>query len=292
MVGENETNGRTQQIYQEIKQTLGVPHVNSLFQAFAVYPKFLDLFWRAMRPALETQQFFRLGDRLRAAAYTCVHNYFPLPDLCATIRAQDQEIQQQVSETVEVFHYLDPLLLLLAVTQMAAFERPVGQTGRESAPAEHPTFAHRAVLLEEEIAPPRIKAVYEDMKPILGGPALNTAYLAFAHFPVFLESYWKVLKPITPSALYTLSHAGVRETAWSLVGEFPAPVELTTGRLSEAGLADREITALARISELFIEGLSRRIVNVAVAKICLEGGNSQMQVPPAPATQSEPKQAA
>jgi hypothetical protein len=293
LVGEYETDGHTQEIYQEVKQTLGVPQVNTLFQAFALYPKFLDLFWRTMRPALETQQFFRLGERLRAAAYTCVRNYFSLPDLCPTIRSQGpgQDTRREITETVEVFHYLDPLLLLLAEGQMSAFEEPLGQPCCESMPAQHPVFARHPLLLEEEIAPPRIKAVYADMKHMLGGPALSTAYLAFARFPAFLESYWNVLRPITQSALYTASHRGAREIAWSLVREFPARVELTSSRLSEAGLADEEITAVARISELFVEGLSRRVVNVTLAKICLEGGNSRLQAPASP-VQGEPKQAA
>ena len=291
LVRESEANGETLQVYEQAKQILGVPYVSAMFRALAVYPKFLELFWQSVRPALETQQFFHLGDRLRAEAYTCVHNYLSLPELSAA-RDLPRETQQEIRETIEIFHYLDPLMLLLATTQMAAFERPVGQLPAGKTPAQHPIFVRPPLLAEEETASPEAKAIYEDMKPAFGSTALNTAYLALGRFPEFLENYWKVLKPITQSPLYTLSHAGVRETAWALVSEFPAPVELSSGRLSDIGLAAEEITAVARISELFVEGLSRRIVNVAVAKICVEGGNSQVETPPVPQGQGEPEQAA
>lgn len=297
LVAENEASGRTLEIYSEIKQTLGVPQVNAIFQAFAVYPKFLDLFWQAMQPVAETQQFFHLGNRLRAEAYTRAHNYFLVPDLCSSAPAQrlSTEAQQALSETVDMFHYLDPLLLLLAVALMQAFEKPVGQPHRESVPAEHPIFLYRPALMGEESAPLQTKAVYEDMKRTLDVPVLSTAYQAFARFPAFLESYWSVLKPATQSALYALSHTGIRESAWCLLDEFPARVDLTLDQLSAAGVSDDEITAVVRITEIFVEALSRLVVNVALAKIGLEGGNTHMVAPWASSedhAKGEPKQAA
>lgn len=298
LVSESDAGGRTREIYCEIKGTLGVPQVNAIFQAFAVYPRFLDLSWQAVRPAAETQQFFHLGNRLRAETYTRVYNYFPVPDLRTAVHAQSlsAEARQAVSETVDLFHYLDPLLLLLAAALMQAFEEPVGQPCRDGAPVEHPVFFRRPLLVGEETAPPETRAVYEDMKHTLDVPALSTAYQAFARFPAFLESYWRALKPATQSPLYTFSRTGVRDTAWSLLREFPARVELTPDQLSEAGISDDDITAVMRIGDLFVEALSRLVMNVALAKIGLEGGNLRLGPPSADQTADQvpgaPKQAA
>ena len=289
LVGESEARGRTQEVYEEIKQTFGVPQVSALFQAFAAYPKVLDVFWRAMRPTVQTRQFFRLGDRLRADAYTRMYNYFQMCDLRAS-HGLNAGSWQQISEITELFHYLDPLLLLLSVALTQASARPVGESAGESSPAEHPVFPHPAPLVTEEMAPAQIKAIYDDIKRTLDLPVLSTAYQAFASFPAFLESYWNALKPIAQSALYTESHAGVRETAWSLVREFPARVELTSDYLSDAGVADDDITVAARITDLFVESLSRTVLNVALAKIGMEGGSVRAAAPAK--TESEPKQAA
>jgi hypothetical protein len=288
LVGESEARGRTQEIYEDIKHTLGVPQVSALFQALAAHPEFLDVFWRAVRPAVQTQQFFRLGDRLRADAYTRMHNYFQVPDLHSQDRSP--ESRQQVSEVVELFHYVDPLLLLFSVALMQALAKPLGQSAGETSPAEHPVFPHGPQLVTEEMAPAQIKLIYEDMKRTLDLPVLSTAYQAFASFPAFLESYWNALKPVAQSALYTESHAGVRETAWSLAREFPARMELTGDCLSDAGVSDDDIAMAVRIVDLFVGSLSRTVLNVAVAKIGLEGGSARAAAPPK--TESAPKQAA
>ncbi len=288
LVGESEASGRTQEIYQEIKHTFGVPQVSALFQAFAACPKILDVFWRALRPAVQTRQFFRLGDRLRADAYTRMHNYFQVPDLHSP--GLDPGSRQQISEIVELFHYVDPLLLLLSVALAQALAKPLGQSAGESPPAEHPAFAHCPPLVTEEMAPAQIKLIYEDIKRTLDLPVLSTAYQAFASSPAFLESYWNALKPVAQSALYTESHAGVRETAWSLVREFPARMELTGDYLFDAGVPDDDIAMAARIVDLFVGSLSRTVLNVAVAKIGLEGGSARAAAPPK--TDSAPKQAA
>src|ERR671922_534395 len=68
LVGEQEAEGSTREIFSEIKQALGVPHVNLVFQAYAAHPRFLELHWRATKPILGTQEFFQLADRLRAEA--------------------------------------------------------------------------------------------------------------------------------------------------------------------------------------------------------------------------------
>ena len=81
LVREHEAEGRIAEIFGEIREALGIPHVNVIFQTFASFPEFLDLFWRALKPALETQEFFSFSERLGAEAYTRVHNYFSIPDL-------------------------------------------------------------------------------------------------------------------------------------------------------------------------------------------------------------------
>ncbi len=294
LIPESEARGRVLEIYQDIKQTLGVPQVNAIFQAVAVYPRFLEAFWSTMRRAAQKPEFFRLADRVRAEAYTRMHNYFPIPDLCDVIRGRQLSAgaRQEITDTVDLYHYVDPLLMMMTVAQMAGFENPVGREAPTGAPAEHPVFLDRPLLIEDEAAPPRIKIVYEDMKTVLGLPALSSGYLAFARYPDFLENYWNVLKPIAQSPLYTESQTGMRDTAWALTREFPVRVETTIPALSETGISADEITAVVGVVELFVGAFSQLVLNVALAKIGLEGGNGHAAAPPAAPAAGQPKQAA
>jgi hypothetical protein len=292
VVAESEAQGRILEIFEDLRQTLGLPHVNRLYRAYAVYPEFLELHWRALKPVLETQEFFRLADRLRADAYTRMHNYFEIPDLCLPLAELKVSgaARQELSYATELFHYSDPILLLIAAIQMQAFDSRTGQE-REPTPAQHPVFRERATLIDEEVASPNIRRIYDDMKRVLGIPFINMAYTAFARWPDFLTQYWEVLKTIVQSPIYVESVHGVRDTAWALAREIPRPVELTVSQLLDAGIGEDDVGTLVRLTEVFVKTLTGLVLNVALAKIGLEGGNVSRQETPAQGA-SHPERAA
>lgn len=273
VVRESEARGRVAEIYQEIMGALGVPQVNVVFQAYAVYPEFLERFWTAAKPIVHTQEFFDLADRLGAEAYTRMHNYFAIPDLCDGVTKQglSSDARRDLTGMAELFHYNNPLLLLLTAAQMQAFETRIG-TPRPTAPADHPVFSEKPVLIEEAEAPPAIRRIYDDIRRTFGLPMVNTDYCAFARWPDFLEGYWPALKNIAQSPIYQESQQGMRESAWNLARELPVSLDLSASKLIDDGMNDDQVSDVFRITELFVHALSGLVLNVAVAKIGLEGG--------------------
>lgn len=275
LVRETDASGRTLEIYREIKEALGVPHVNLIFQACGAYPRFLDLMWKALRPAVETPQFFQHADRLGAEAYTRVHNYFLIPDLCSSIREIQfsSGAQHELTDVVELFHYNNPLLLLITGLLLQAFED--GPTLRRSAPTgtAHPVITDKPVQVTEESAPPAIRKIYDDIKRTFGLTFLNTDYQALARWPDFLSLYWNAFKPVATSPLYGESRHALRESALALASDLPNAPQLSVEHMQDAGLEDEEISAAIHITEEFLENLSGLVLNVAFAKIALEGGN-------------------
>lgn len=281
LVREAEANEPIRPIYEDIKQTLGLPHVNAIFQAYAAYPDFLERHWKAFKPVLQTQEFFVLAGRLRAEAYTRMHNYFPVPDFCARLREQSLSsgALQDLTAVVELFHYSDPPLLLLAAAQLQAFEVRIGRDATPTTPADHPVFEDKPAFINEDDAPPEIRRVYEEIKRTLGLPIVNADYRAFARYPDFLIAYWDVLKPILQSPVYSESQQGMRESAWNLVRELPARVDTTVSHLLDDGLSDDDLSDVVRITDLFLRNLSGLVLDVAVAKIAVEGGNRKNHQP-------------
>lgn len=275
LVRETDATGRTLEIYQEIKHALGVPEVNVIFQAYGAQPGFLDLMWKLLQPAVETKEFFLHADRLRGEAYTRAHNYFSIPDLCNTIREAhfSNGAQHEVTGVVELFHYNNPLLLLIAAIELQAFED--GPTHHRTAEigTDHPVFNQKPVKVTEEAASAPIRRVYDDIKRALGLSFINTDYQAFARWPDFLNVYWAALKPMVLSPLHGESRHALRESALILATELPNAPQLSVERMQEAGLKDEEISAAIHITEEFLDLLSGLVMNVAFAKIALEGGN-------------------
>ena len=265
--------GRTLEIYSEIKSALGVPCLPVLLQAYGVFPAFLEMHWRALRPVIETSEFFRLAARIRADAYTRIHNYFDIPDLSQRLEELNfvAADRGELIRLTEFFHYSVAIFVLIASVQMQAFDSRTGQQ-RYSSAATHPVFDGPLSLVSEKNSPPQIRRIYDEMRRTLNVPFLNVPYQAFARWPNFLKLYWGLLKEVLRSPVYVESSHGLCDTAWTLAREVPRPVELTVSQLIDGGMADGDVTAIVRITELFVKVLCGVALNVAVAKIGLEGG--------------------
>src|SRR5215510_40329 len=154
LLTEKEASGRIREIFDEIKQALGVPYVNMLFEALASYPAFLVLFWATAKPALHTQEPFIYSERLGAEAYTRMHNYFAVPPLRSNGTAANHvtEAQAELQEAVELYHYNYSVLVLLVAALVYAFEHP-GTRIREGTPvAIDSRYLKQPVLVEEDAA--------------------------------------------------------------------------------------------------------------------------------------------
>jgi len=274
-VREADASGRTVEIYREIKNALGVPHLNVIFQAYGAYPRFLDLTWKLLRPVVETGEFFENADRLRAEAYTAMHNYFAVPDLGGRIRQIQFSTgaQHELANVVDLFQYNDPLILLVAAVQLQAFEDGPVQVRVGRKEAEHPVFTQKPVMLTEEAAPAPIKKIYEEIKRTLGVSFIGDDFQSFARWPDFLSLYWNALKAVVASPLYGEHKHALRESAMTLASGLPNATQLSVEHLKHSGFTDDEISTAIHITEEFLDQSSGFVLNVAFAKISIEGGN-------------------
>jgi hypothetical protein len=285
LVPEAEAAGRIADIYGEIKQAFGVPLVSRLFQAYAVHPQFLDLLWIQLHPSLSADKFFSCAARLRAQAYTEAHNRFTVPNLREDMaRAHlSPAACDEVAQIVTFFHYADAVQLLVSTAVMQAFEAPVGQGEQPDAPPASPSvIAERPVIIDEDAAKPEICKIYDDIKQTLGFPFVNIDYLAFARFPAFLTAYWNTLKSIVASPLYTRAQYEMSDTAFSMVRELPGKLDLNFAAMEEHGMDGDAISDVVHLTEMFVRNQSGLVLNVAVAKIGIEGGNVSRTEPAAP----------
>jgi hypothetical protein len=274
LVPEAEAQGEVLEIYSEIKQALGLPYINPMFQALGAYPKFFRIFWDALRGDVETGEFFSLARRIAAESYTRVHNYLNVPDLSRRVNELgfSPGAQEELRDVIDLYLYNNSVLLLIAAAEMQGFENPSAVSRPASAPAEHPTHPERPILVDEQNAPPETRRIYDDIKKTMGSPFLNTSYINFGRFPDFLREYWSALKPVMLSPIYEQNRMAVHNSALGLAGELPSPLQLSPTQLEEAGVATNDLSDIIQIAEFFLTQLSKQLLNIAFAKISLEGG--------------------
>jgi halocarboxylic acid dehydrogenase DehI len=279
LVREREAEGRAAEIFSEIKQALGIPFVPVFYQALAAYPAFLDQHWRAFSPLVSTNQFFHLADRLRGEAYTRMHNYFQISDLCEPLTEMSftEGAKHQLGDVIDLFNYTNPLLLVIVSAQLLAFEQPIGaDVIGQAAGAEHPRLLERPTLVEEKVAAAPVKKIYEEMKRALGVPVVNTDYRAFARWPDFLREYWKALRPIVQAPSYREQQRGLCESSEAMVRELTTRLDFSPDKVEEMGLDDKQLESALRVTQTFQNVLSGLMLNVAAAKIGFEGGTTKV----------------
>lgn len=275
MVAEGEAKGEIAQIYLDLKDTLGIPHVSMVFRILASYPKFFSLFWKCARPMLQTGEFFTAAEQIRAQGYNQVKSGFSVPDLHARLTELEftERAQEEVQDVVNLYEYINPVLLLVMAALIDGFEHPEGAPKHGVLAAHHPSHPARPILVDERLAPEPTRKLYEDIKQTMGTPYLNTSYITFGRWPDFLREYWGALKPIIGSPGYEQQRAALRQFALTAANDLPETIHLSQKNLVDAGVGEEERSQVLQTIHFFLDLLSKQVLNIAFAKVALEGGN-------------------
>jgi len=285
LISDSEASGRTLEIFREVRESLGTPAVPMLYRAYAICPKFLDIHWQAFRPAVQSRQFFVLGERLTAECYTRAHNYFEVPGLCACGSADAAGLS--ISQVLDYYQYLDPLLLLIAAAQMRAFEEPVGTGTATPEAARHPEFSKAPPLVCDENARPELHRSWQERRQVLELAFISDEHRALSCWPDFYVQYWAGLKELLQSPIYADCQYRVADSALDMADELPVVAGTTVSQLLDAGLTDQQVSSVVRVNEDFIQALTGLVLDITFAKIGLEHGVSAESAPRKPVEDSE-----
>jgi hypothetical protein len=278
LVAEADAPPRTREIFAEVRDALGVPAVPLLYQAYAVYPAFLDAHWQAFAPALRSRQFFQMGARLAAESYTRAHNYFAIRDLGSRALPQLQSAtlaNLPLSGVLDYYQYLDPLLLIVTAAQMQAFEGPAGGEDGSVEPPTHPTFFTAPSVLQDREVSPTVLRAWEERRRLVEVAFVSDEHRALAAWPTFYQEYWRALRELVQSPLYNDCQYRISESAWTLTSELPVRVETSVPSLLEAGLSEEEVSSVVHINETLVHSLSGLVLDITFARIACEGGTAQ-----------------
>ncbi len=265
-------------IFDEVRHSLGVPAVPTLYQAYAAVPEFLELHWQALGPVLKTRQFFHMGERLAAEAYTRAQSYFAIPDLRVahepdfTSDGRDSEVGALV-RALEYYQYLDPLLTLITVIQMQAFDGAVGSLGDEVENGDPTWFGRAPELAPSEGPSPGLQRIWEKRRRALDLAFVPDEHRAAAMWPGIYQQCWSALKDLVASPLYADCQYRIGESAWGLVGALPVQVETDISRLIEAGVTHEQICFLVQVNESLIGAFTGLLLDVTFMRIACEGGS-------------------
>jgi hypothetical protein len=262
---------RVRRIYDDTRRTLHLPWIGALFQAYALYPDYLEMAWNELRPALGTPQFAADAAAIGNAADQAVARFYTPSYSSRDVAAMNLNLPA-IRETINAFHVGNPKLLLVATALQRAFEEgPVGGgTGlppRAKEPGE--TEEERAErttveMVNDDEASEAVKMLYADVKATLGLPLVNSDYRAMALWPDYLTLAWRDIKAHIHTADYETEVRRLSGLAREGVDRFAVPVRATREAAQRAGVPADQLDNLDMILRLFAGLLPGLILNVAM----------------------------
>jgi hypothetical protein len=268
------TDERVREAFRDIKGSLRVPVVSALFQAWAAVPDFLDVVWRRLRPNVVSPEFGAAAARLEAEVREAVAPW-PVADHASRLRARTagEADLSRMREIVALFAEVNPKLVIVAcAVERALTGEPVGGVGtggpRREEDRELPREFRgvRFSLVEERDAPPRVRAIYEDMRTTLGVPLIETEYQAMASYPDWLDVWWRDCKPMTSLPAYANLAEHVAARGRQAAQQLPLGLFLHERLLEERGIEEAQRTELQRVTSAFVRSLPQLILNIEIAR--------------------------
>jgi hypothetical protein len=262
-IPEYQARGEIERVYHEIKQVLRVSGVSLLFRVWAGYGELLPVLWDAARPNLETLAFEEAAGRLRAEGVREAAGLGSLEGLARVPLGPSQ--QWQVRAALDLYHYINPKLLLL--TSAAALALEGNRAGSPAASGEPlmelgtPEGMYPMEMVAEDTENPLIAEVFRDIRKTLGLKRVNSDYRTLALWPHYLAAAWERLKPIA----LQVQHSQAAERLWrrsrELARTLPLELPFSPQRLEAAGERPRRSLKLVRLFEQLLPGL---ILNMAL----------------------------
>lgn len=271
-VAEHEAEGEIERVYHEIRQTLRVTGVNLIFRKWASHEGLLPVIWDGVRANAETQAFEKAADQLRVEAARAV---VALGQFGASAEVTLGESQAyQVRAALELYHYINPKLLLLAALVRRELE---GKSASRSTQPESAVeciergFPMQMYAMEMEDPQPddqRLQEIFADIQQTLSLESINSDYRTLALWPDYLAVVWAKLKPIVQRPEYDAAAGLLRELARTLAAGLPFPTPISRETIEDAGADFDKAVESAESFEGLLPGL---ILNIA---LCLQDWHS------------------
>lgn len=230
-VAEHEASSENERVYHEIRQTLRVSGVNLVFRTWAGHAGLLPLLWDAIRPNAETRVFEDSADQLRAEAARAAESLGRLNVAKRTHLGESQAYQ--VRAALELYHYVNPKLLLLTAAVRLALQGELNAKA-ETSDAKPQRIVlgvpPRMAAMEMEDAKPkkaRLQSIFDEIQEALSLPSVNSDYRTLALWPDYLAAAWANLKPIVSRSEYGEAANRVSDQARQLAAKLPLPVALS-----------------------------------------------------------------
>ena len=258
-------------LLDDVARTFRVPFVPGVIRELGAVDGFLEYAWPQLAPSVDTAGFLGSALYMVDMALDAVEAVYDEPVLSrGSLIAGGLSIGDlaAVEAVLDVFHWLQPQLLLLLAALAEAQERPsIGGQGRAEPRAPSPRDVSHLATVVPLVAPetPPLPAI----ATALGVDTPPELYRAVAHWPRYLEPAWDELQHLVTypdfrrrgRALYYYARSGSRFLA--------QPIEADAAALGRAGLDGAAIARVNAIVDAALPAIATMMMHCCAMRAAL-----------------------
>jgi len=255
---------------EEIRRAFRSPIVPAEVDRLAAVEGYLEVAWPRIRAVTETAGFVGSARYMADMALDAVEEvYEPVLTRDTLLGAGASEADLAVlAEVIDVFHYVQPqLLLILAALAEALGREEVGGYGKPDArEASERETRHLAtsVTLADEATPP-----LPDVTEALGLTHTPDLYRAVATVPGYLGVAWEELQHLAAYPDFRRRGRGLYFYARSGARFLPEPLRADADALRAAGLSDEAIEAARTALDESLPALAMMMMHAEAMRLGL-----------------------
>jgi hypothetical protein len=280
VVDETQADRPTIEAYELITRKMRVGRVPLLFKALAAEQALLPC-WQAIRPAIRVRAFEEAADDLRArAARAAVELGCPLIETQLEWAGYDVDEIDEIRGMVDVFHYIDPKVLMAVAVLAQALKDGVGGSKRgaraeQRVPRGVPQDMDHIELVPED-ANGSLSRSFRSIRAHLGLGIVPDDFRALGRWPKYLELAWRDARERDDEPRARTALRELAQQAEDSAGQLPVRVQIGDAALREAGADPARVRALV---ERFRKAMPGLVLDMALFKVQLDGAESARESP-------------
>ncbi len=221
---ENEIGPELRRTYADIRHSLDVPFVPTLFKAVAALPEYLKIMWDDLGPVTRSREFAAASKALTEFTHSLViAGGWRFADQQRVLAAQkfSQIDIEQLASVVAMFARGLPKMALLARLLQRGYGG--GQKGRISNNHQVSAVARLVTLHvpNEKEASLRVWLLYNDIKKATGSRHVLSVFRAISPFPGYLASVWLETKKVIAEPSFRRAREEVNKRALGVLNGLP-----------------------------------------------------------------------
>jgi hypothetical protein len=280
LVDETQADRPIIEAYELITRKLRVGRVPVLFRALAAEKALLPC-WQALRTAVRLRAFEEAADDLRAkAAQAAVELGCPLIETQLEWAGYDLDEIDEIRRQVDVFHYLDPKMLMAVTVLGQALAGGTGGASRGARAEQRvprgvpPEMDHIELVPEDASGPPA--KTFRSIRSHLGLGLVPDDFRALARWPKYLELAWSDARQRDSEPRAHAAVAELGRQAGEAAAQLPVRVLVSDETLRSADADPARVRALV---ERFRKALPGLVVDMALFKVQLDGAQQARESP-------------